>query len=301
MAAQKTETECADCKYEVIPPRFGTGVATTNAEKKARVDELKLGFKCSKCDGSDGTITKDPIPPGKGYCSVNSCYDIDQLRKAVRVNGKNPTTREPMFPAQVEARWNQGDRCTRKRKIDIRVKDDVQYTNQCTGERKYDPTAHHQDLDDYDYNQELEKAYDDYDDDDDDNQELEKAYDDYDYDYDDDDDDNQEAIQLSLAMQRGEADELLLATLREEVQAMLREEAQATLREMPRTGADDDDDLLLGQHEFVHHPSHGAPLTEARRGRSRQQATRREEAAAREMPRTAADDDDDWWSWIFST
>ena len=139
MAAQETETECADCKYEVIPPRFGTGVATTNAEKKARTDELKLGFKCSKCDGSAGTISLDPIQPGKGYCSVNSCYDIDQLRKAVRVNGKNPTTREPMIPAQVEARWNQGDRCTRKRKIDIRVKDDVQYTNQCTGERKYDP------------------------------------------------------------------------------------------------------------------------------------------------------------------
>ena len=34
MAAQKTETECADCKYEVIPPRFGTGVAPPMRKKK---------------------------------------------------------------------------------------------------------------------------------------------------------------------------------------------------------------------------------------------------------------------------
>ena len=139
MAAQETETECADCKYEVIPPRFGTGVATTNAEKKARADELKLGFKCSKCDGSAGTISLDTIPPGKGYCSVNNCYDIDELKKALWQNKKNPVTREPMTLRQIKARWNQGDMCRRKRKIDRRVKDDVQYTNQCTGERKYDP------------------------------------------------------------------------------------------------------------------------------------------------------------------
>ncbi len=123
---KQREREIANLNVRPTPPTPQTqitgGVKPENVAMDCKKycygctpEDMLLGFRCKKCEGTEGGILTEGIPPNKGYCIGDGengvCYNYNHILTWVRARGRNPKTRRRLTTTQIRDQWAKGNKC----------------------------------------------------------------------------------------------------------------------------------------------------------------------------------------------